>query len=450
MAKTPWPKGSKCVGRLQFKASLECHLPFNEGEMLTIINATEDPQWYIAKNNNGRQGAVPTNHIQKLVKSESQLNLMPWFHGKITRVEAESLLSPPEKGLFLVRESNNYPGDYTLCLSTDNMVEHYHIIYRDGKLTIDGEQYFDNLIQLVEHYKTNADGLCTSLVKPKLEQKTVDVQEEFLRGGWVKDRQDLQLQKTIGQGEFGEVMLAYYQGNEVAVKCLKNNTTAQAFIAEASVMMKLRHENLVQLLGVIAEEDGTLYIITEYMRNGTLVDYLRSRGRAVLTSVALTDFTLHVCEAMVYLESSNFVHRDLAARNILLSEDLVAKVSDFGLTKEVSSLQDTHKLPVKWTSPEALREKNFSTKSDVWSYGVLLWEIFSFGRMPYPKVKLKDVGTLLERGYQMPAPDGCPTEVYDVMTNCWHLDPDSRPTFQSLKQSLLQIKHKLRKQGTPL
>ncbi|XP_057693775.1 tyrosine-protein kinase CSK-like [Corythoichthys intestinalis] len=450
MAKTPWPESTKCVGQFQFKSSSEHHLPFNKGEMLTNINAKRDPQWYIAQNDAGRKGAVPTNSIPKFVTHESKLNLMPWFHGKITRLQAESLLSPPEKGLFLVRESTNYPGDYTLCLSTDNMVEHYHIRYGNGKLTIDEEKYFDNLIQLVEHYKTNADGLCTSLVKPKLEQKTVAVQDEFLRGGWVKNRGDLQLQKTIGQGEFGEVMLAYYQGNEVAVKCLKNSTTAQAFIAEASVMMKLRHEHLVQLLGVIAEEDGTLYIITEYMRNGTLVDYVRSRGRTVLTSVALTDFSLHVCEAMVYLESNNFVHRDLAARNILLSEDLVAKVSDFGLTKKVSSLQDTNKLPVKWTSPEALREKKFSTKSDVWSYGVLLWEIFSFGRMPYPKIQLKDVGTLLERGYRMPTPDGCPTEVYDVMKSCWQLDPDFRPTFESLKQSLLQIKHKLRQIGTTL
>ncbi|XP_057693667.1 tyrosine-protein kinase CSK-like isoform X2 [Corythoichthys intestinalis] len=424
MAKTPWPEGTKCVGKFQFKSSSGHHLPFNEGEMLTIIKATRDPQWYIAQNDAGRQGAVPTNCIQKFVKGESKLNLMPWFHGKITRLQAESLLSPPEDGLFLVRESTNYPGDYTLCLCTDGMVEHYHIRYRNGK-----------------HYKTNGDGLCTGLVKPKLEQKTVAVQDEFLSGGWVKNRGDLQLQRTIGQGKFGEVMLAYYQGNEVAVKSFKHCTTAQAFIAEGSVMMKLRHKHLVQLFGVIPEEDGTFYIITEYMRNGTLVDYLRSRGRTVLTNDALSDFSLHVCEAMVYLESNNFVHRDLAARNILLSEDLVAKVGDFSLTKKVSSLQDTNKLPVKWTSPEVLRGKKFSTKSDVWSFGVLLWEIFSFGRMPYPKINLKDVRILLEQGYRMPTPDGCPTEVYDVMKSCWQLDPDFRPTFESLKQSLLQIIH---------
>ncbi|XP_061630793.1 tyrosine-protein kinase CSK-like isoform X1 [Phyllopteryx taeniolatus] len=448
MAKTPWPKGTECVATFSFKGSSEHHLPFNQGDVLTIITATEGPQWYIAKNAEGRKGTVPSSHIQKYVASVencSELNLMPWFHGKITRLQAERLLSPPKMGFFLVRESTNHPGDYTLCLSTDDNVEHYHIRHlTNSKLTIDDETYFDNLIQLVEHYKIIADGLCTCLSTPKLEQKTVAVQDEFLRGGWVKNRKDFVLQKVIGQGEFGEVMLAEYKGNKVAVKCLKNNATAQAFIAETSVQMKLSHTNLVKLLGVIAEEDGTLYIVTEYMRKGTLVDYLRSRGRTVLTSLDLSNFALDVCEAMVYLESHNFVHRDLAARNILLSEKLIAKVSDFGLTKKVSSLEDTKKLPVKWTSPEALKEKKFSTKSDVWSYGVLLWEIYSFGRMPYPKVQLKDVGPLLERGYRMPIPDGCPEALYDIMSHCWHLDPDSRPTFKLLKDSLLYCEDVLR------
>ncbi|XP_077372269.1 tyrosine-protein kinase CSK-like [Festucalex cinctus] len=418
--------------------------------------ATENPEWYVARNEAGHEGEVPTSRIEKCrqnvasVENCSELNLMPWFHGKITRHQAERLLSPPEMGLFLVRESTNYPGDYTLCLSTHDKVEHYHIMYGNSKLTIDEETYFDNLIQLVEHYKSNSDGLCTRLINPKLEKETVAVQNEFVSGGWVMNRKELKLLKVIGRGEFGEVRLAEYKKSQVAVKCLKNNTTAQAFIAEASVMMKLSHNNLVKLLGVISEADGSLLIITEYMRQGTLVDYLRSRGRAVLTSVTLLKFALHVCEAMVYLESNNFVHRDLAARNVLLSEELVAKVSDFGLTKKVSSLEDTNKLPVKWTSPEALKEKKFSTKSDVWSYGVLLWEIYSFGRMPYPKIQSKHVVSHLETGYRMPSPDGCPEALYDIMKCCWHLNPESRPSFHLLKEWLSDVRKELRQTGTQL
>ncbi|XP_010791330.1 tyrosine-protein kinase CSK-like, partial [Notothenia coriiceps] len=175
---------------------------------------------------------------------------------------------------------------------------------------------------------------------------------------------------------------------------------------------------------------------------GSLVDYLRSRGRTVLGGDCLLKFSLDVCEAMEYLENNNFVHRDLAARNVLVSDDNIAKVSDFGLTKEASSIQDTGKLPVKWTSPEAIREKRFSTKSDVWSYGILLWEIYSFGRVPYPRIPLKEVVPRVEKGYKMDAPDGCPPVVYDLMKQCWTLDSVVRPSFHMLRDKLQHIRAK--------
>ncbi|XP_061826292.1 tyrosine-protein kinase CSK-like [Nerophis lumbriciformis] len=430
MEKTPGSRGTECVSRFDLKETLERH----------NVTATQVPT-----RRADTDCSVPRSHK---VTIPQRLNLMPWFHGKIERGEVEQLLSPPTNGRYLVRESTNYPGNYTLCLSNDNTVEYYRITYSDGKFFIDDSQRFDTLIQLVEHYKQDADGLCSKLIQPKLKKEILDVQTEFLRGGWVLNRNDLKLENVIGRGEFGEVKVADYNGTKVAVKCIKNDATARAFISEASVMMKLHHDNLVKLHGVIAEEDGSLFIITEYMTKGTLVDYLRSRGRAVLSEVALLKFSLHVCDAMVYLEANNFVHRDLAARNVLLTEDHVAKVSDFGLTKKVSSVEAIHKMPVKWTSPEALREQKFSTKSDVWSYGVLLWEIFSFGRIPYPKVPLKDVGPLLESGFRMPPPDRCPADLYNIMKQCWQLDPARRPNFEQLMVQLLDIRKGFRKNHT--
>uniref|UniRef100_A0A671K2I7 Tyrosine-protein kinase n=1 Tax=Sinocyclocheilus anshuiensis TaxID=1608454 RepID=A0A671K2I7_9TELE len=431
-----WPPGTECVAKYNFQGSTEQDLPFCKGDLLTIIGVTKDPNWYKAKNSVGREGMIPANYVQKRegVKSGGKLSLMPWFHGKITREQAERLLYPPETGLFLVRESTNYPGDYTLCVSCDGKVEHYRIIYHDGKLSIDEEEYFDNLMQLVEHYTKDADGLCTRLIKPKLMEGTVAAQDEFSRSGWAMNRKDLKLIQTIGKGEFGDVMVGDYRGTKVAVKCIKHDATAQAFLAEASVMTQLRHTNLVQLLGVIVEERGSLFIVTEYMAKVSAV----SLNFAV--KMCLCPCGSDVCEAMEYLEANNFVHRDLAARNVLVSDDNIAKVSDFGLTKEASSTQDTAKLPVKWTSPEALREKKFSTKSDVWSYGVLLWEIYSFGRVPYPRIPLKEVVPRVEKGYKMEAPDGCPAAVYDLMKQCWTLDPAGRPSFRLLREKLQHIR----------
>ncbi|KAK7117663.1 hypothetical protein R3I94_023028 [Phoxinus phoxinus] len=438
---TSWPPGTECVARYNFPGTADQDLPLSKGDVLTIIGVTKDPNWYKAKNSAGREGTIPANYVQKRegVKSGGKLSLMPWFHGKITREQAEGLLCPPETGLFLVRESTNYPGDYTLCVSCDGKVEHYRIIYHNGKLSIDEEEYFENLMQLMEHYTKDADGLCTRLIKPKLMEGTVAAQDEFSRSGWALNRKELKLNQTIGKGEFGDVMVGDYRGKKVAVKCIKNDATAQAFVAEASVMTQLRHNNLVQLLGVIVEEKGSLFIVTEYMAKGSLVDYLRSRGRTVIGGDRLINFSMDVCKAMEYLEANNFVHRDLAARNVLVSEDNIAKVSDFGLTKEASSTQDTAKLPVKWTSPEALREKKFSTKSDVWSYGILLWEIYSFGRVPYPRIPLKEVVPRVEKGYKMDAPDVCPVVVYDIMKECWTLDAVVRPSFRELREKLQDI-----------
>uniref|UniRef100_A0A9J7Z0P7 Tyrosine-protein kinase n=1 Tax=Cyprinus carpio carpio TaxID=630221 RepID=A0A9J7Z0P7_CYPCA len=435
---TIWPPGTECVARYNFPGTANQDLPMCKGDVLTIIGVTKDPNWYKAKNAAGREGIIPANYVQKRegVKSGGKLSLMPWFHGKITREQAERLLYPPETGLFLVRESTNYPGDYTLCVSCDGKVEHYRIIYHNGKLSIDEEEYFENLMQLMEHYTNDADGLCTRLIKPKLMEGTVAAQDEFSR---TSNSSELASARKICSFWFLDVMVGDYRGKKVAVKCIKHDATAQAFVAEASVMTQLRHNNLVQLLGVIVEEKGSLFIVTEYMSKGSLVDYLRSRGRSVIGGDRLINFSMDVCKAMEYLEANNFVHRDLAARNVLVSEDNIAKVSDFGLTKEASSTQDTAKLPVKWTSPEALREKAFSTKSDVWSYGILLWEIYSFGRVPYPRIPLKEVVPRVEKGYKMDAPDGCPAVVYDIMKQCWTLDPVARPSFRELRQTLQDI-----------
>jgi c-src tyrosine kinase len=141
------------------------------------------------------------------------------------------------------------------------------------------------------------------------------------------------------------------------------------------------------------------------------------------------------------MESRLLVHRDLAARNILLDDSHIAKVSDFGLAQSETQPQTEStrgKFPIKWTAPEALRHNKFTNKSDVWSYGVLLWEIYSYGRVPYPRIPIQDVVRHIEKGYRMEPPEGSPQSVTNLMSECWALETQSRPTFSEL---VLKIKH---------
>uniref|UniRef100_A0A087ZK96 Tyrosine-protein kinase n=1 Tax=Anopheles darlingi TaxID=43151 RepID=A0A087ZK96_ANODA len=364
----------------------------------------------------------------------AKLNAMPWFHGRIKREEAESLLKPREDGLFLVRESTNFPGDYTLCVCFNEKVEHYRIKYVDNKLTIDDDEYFDHLGQLVEHYTLDSDGLCTKLMNP-LPKEEFCV-KDFQDNGWEIKMEDLQLKENIGKGEFGDVMLGILKGEKVAVKVLKDaGRASNKFLAEAGVMTTLEHENLVKFIGLVFH-DKYIYLVTEYMSKGSLVDYLRSRGRQHITRKDQINFAYDTCCGMEYLETKKVIHRDLAARNVLISEDCVAKVSDFGLARDERYTGDSSKLPIKWTAPEALKEGKFSNKTDMWSFGILLWEIYSFGRVPYPRIPLADVVKHVGSGYKMEAPEGCPPEIYEMMRQAWDLVPDKRPTFAELKRRL--------------
>ncbi|XP_069948491.1 tyrosine-protein kinase CSK isoform X2 [Cherax quadricarinatus] len=439
-----WALGTEVVARYPFSGTSTEDLPFAKMERLTIVRPTNDPNWVKARNRDGMEGMIPTSYVTEF-KKEVKLNTMAWFHGKISRDEAEGLLNPPEDGLFLVRESTNFPGDYTLCVCYEGKVEHYRVIYKDNKLTIDEEEYFEHLTKLVEHYEQDADGLCTQLKRsvPKQGRRdyAVDAVKAFKAAGWSINRQELKLLDSIGKGEFGDVLLGDWLGQKVAVKRLKDSSrAAQGLLEEASLMTSLKHNNLVNLLGLVFE-DSCILLVTEFMSKGSLVDYLRSRGRLHVTKQDQINFACDTCSGMAYLESQKVVHRDLAARNVLISEEGVAKVCDFGLAHEMNFKLDGGKFPIKWTAPEALRHSKFSNKSDMWSFGILLWEIYSFGRVPYPRIPLADVMKHVEKGYRMEAPDCCPPEVYQLMKESWNLDPQLRPTFHEAYKHLVQLQH---------
>eukprot|EP00800_Vazella_pourtalesii_P017065 TRINITY_DN5081_c0_g1_i3.p1 TRINITY_DN5081_c0_g1~~TRINITY_DN5081_c0_g1_i3.p1 ORF type:complete len:463 (-),score=84.75 TRINITY_DN5081_c0_g1_i3:309-1697(-) len=448
--------GTECIAKYDFDGTSSYDLPFRRGELLSIVKTTRDPNWYVAeKYSDGKKGMIPVNYVKENCKKAVKLQSMPWFHGKITREEAEALMHPVKDGLFLVRESTQFPGDYTLCVAFGKKVEHYRVIHKNGKVTVDEEEFFDNLTELVAHYESDADGLCIQLIKciSKVGAKDFEVKlSDFEQAGWLIKKKDLEFAEVLGDGEFGEVYKGNYRGIKVAIKTLKPDSkfSIQNFLAEASVMTDLKHQNLVRLMGINIDETGvrTICLVTEFMSKGSLIDYLRTRGRAVITRQNQYSFACDVAEGMGYLESRDLVHRDLAARNVLVSEDNTAKVADFGLARpELFKSDFVSNIPIKWTAPEALRKQDFSSKSDVWSYGVFMWELYSFGRVPYPRVPLNDVTKFVESGNRMEIPDKCPDSVYQLMVTCWHAVPESRPQFQQIELRLKEIQSEA---STPL
>ena len=226
----------------------------------------------------------------------------------------------------------------------------------------------------------------------------------------------------------------------VAVKTLMPGTiSAHEFLEEAALMRKLRHPKLIQLYAVCTKEEP-IYIITEFMKHSSLLGYLRG-DRQSLKLPQLIDMAAQVAAGMAYLEQQHCIHRDLAARNILIAENLVPKISDFKYTKFLNDdgiyeAPTEAEFPFLWTAPEGIMYSRFTIKSDVWSFGILLYEIITYGCFPYPRMKKSQLLEALQTGYHMPCPMGCPEKLYEIMRECWKDDAATRLTFQALQWRL--------------
>uniref|UniRef100_A0A8C1N6N9 Fibroblast growth factor receptor n=1 Tax=Cyprinus carpio TaxID=7962 RepID=A0A8C1N6N9_CYPCA len=284
---------------------------------------------------------------------------------------------------------------------------------------------------------------------------------------WEVPRERLVLGKPLGEGCFGQVVMGEAIGldkdkpnriTKVAVKMLKSDATEKDLsdlISEMEMMKMIgKHKNIINLLGACTQ-DGPLYVIVEYASKGNLREYLRARrphgmeycynpDQVPVESMSIKDLVscaYQVARGMEYLASRKCIHRDLAARNVLVTEDNVMKIADFGLARDVHHIDYYKKttngrLPVKWMAPEALFDRIYTHQSDVWSFGVLLWEIFTLGGSPYPGVPVEELFKLLREGHRMDRPSACTQEIYLMMKDCWHAVPTQRPTFKQLVEDL--------------
>uniref|UniRef100_A0A8D8UXK0 Tyrosine-protein kinase n=1 Tax=Cacopsylla melanoneura TaxID=428564 RepID=A0A8D8UXK0_9HEMI len=429
------------VALYDFQAGGDNQLSLKKGDQIRILSYNKSGEWCEAHSSSGLVGWVPSNYVTPV----NSLEKHSWYHGPISRNAAEYLLSSGINGSFLVRESESSPGQRSISLRYEGRVYHYRINEdcSDGKVYVTTESKFNTLAELVHHHSMHADGLITQLLypAPKHNKPTVFALSPE-PDEWEINRTDIVMRHKLGGGQYGDVYEAVWKryNMTVAVKTLKEDTMAlKDFLEEAAIMKEMKHPNLVQLLGVCTREPP-FYIITEFMSKGNLLDYLRTGSREHINAVVLMYMATQIASGMSYLESRNFIHRDLAARNCLVGENHLVKVADFGLARLMRD--DTYtahagaKFPIKWTAQEGLAYNKFSTKSDVWAFGILLWEIATYGMSPYPGVDLTDVYHMLEKGYRMECPPGCPPKIYELMRQCWQWLPEDRPTFKEIHHAL--------------
>uniref|UniRef100_A0AAY4D134 Protein tyrosine kinase 2 n=1 Tax=Denticeps clupeoides TaxID=299321 RepID=A0AAY4D134_9TELE len=313
----------------------------------------------------------------------------------------------------------------------------------------------ENMADLIDGYCRLVNGATQSfIIRPQkggeLGQKNVNV--SLTSGGFASVARDYEIQRErielgrcIGEGQFGDVHQGFYTSPDtptlsVAIKTCKNCTSdsvREKFLQEALTMRQFDHPHIVKLIGVITE--NPVWIIMELCTLGELRSFLQVRKYS-LDLATLILFAFQLSTALAYLESKRFVHRDIAARNVLVSSADCVKLGDFGLSRymEDSSYYKASKgkLPIKWMAPESINFRRFTSASDVWMFGVCMWEILMYGIKPFQGVKNNDVIGRIENGERLAMPHNCPPTLYSLMTKCWAYDPSKRPRFTELKTQL--------------
>ncbi|KAL4631630.1 tyrosine-protein kinase BTK [Arapaima gigas] len=441
----------KVIAQYEYTPMTEQDLGLQVGEEYIILEM-QSTNWWKARDRYGNEGYIPSNYV---VESRDGLELYDWYCKNTSRSQAENLLRKENKdGGFLVRDSSK-AGKYTVSLFTKaggdvtGSCRHYNVCTnQNGEFYLAEKHNFSTIPELINYHQHNAAGLVSRL-KHIVSNKTQNAPSTagLGYGIWEIDPRHLTCIKELGSGQFGVVKYGKWQGrHDVAIKMIKEGSMSEDdFINEAKVMMNLQHPNLVQLYGVCTKQ-RPIYIVTEYLSNGCLLEYLRDTIKNPLP-VQLLEMCKDVSEGMAYLESQQYLHRDLAARNCLVDSLGTVKVTDFGLSRYVLDDEYTSsagsKFPVRWSPPEVLLYCKFSSKSDVWAFGVLMWEIYTLGKMPYERLSNTEIVQKVSTGLRLYRPQLANERIYSIMTACWNDKPEDRPTFKELAGTIQDLLYDL-------
>uniref|UniRef100_A0A8I5NEW0 Tyrosine-protein kinase n=1 Tax=Papio anubis TaxID=9555 RepID=A0A8I5NEW0_PAPAN len=378
--------------------------------------------------------------LQLVPEVQKPLHEQLWYHGAIPRAEVAELLV--HSGDFLVRESQG-KHEYVLSVLWDGLPRHFIIQSLDNLYRLEGEG-FPSIPLLIDHL--------LSTQQPLTKKSGVVLHRAVPKDKWVLNHEDLVLGEQIGRGNFGEVFSGRLRADNtlVAVKSCRETLPPDIkakFLQEARILKQYSHPNIVRLIGVCTQKQP-IYIVMELVQGGDFLTFLRTEG-ARLRVKTLLQMVGDAAAGMEYLEGKCCIHRDLAARNCLVTEKNVLKISDFGMSREeadgvYAASGGLRQVPVKWTAPEALNYGRYSSESDVWSFGILLWETFSLGASPYPNLSNQQTREFVEKGGRLPCPELCPDAVFRLMEQCWAYEPGQRPSFSTIYQELQSIRKRHR------
>ncbi|XP_072474899.1 tyrosine-protein kinase Fes/Fps [Notamacropus eugenii] len=378
--------------------------------------------------------------LQLIPDIQKPLQDQVWYHGAIPRTEVQELLV--NSGDFLVRESQGKQ-EYVLSVMWDGQPRHFIIQSSDNLYRLEGDG-FPSIPLLIDHLLRSQ--------QPLTKKSGISLNKAISKDKWALNHEDLVLGERIGRGNFGEVFSGRLRADNtlVAVKSCRETLPSDLkakFLQEARILKQYSHPNIVRLIGVCTQKQP-IYIVMELVQGGDFLTFLRTEGSRLRVKLLL-QMVGDAAAGMEYLESKHCIHRDLAARNCLVTEKNVLKISDFGMSREgadgiYAASGGLRQVPVKWTAPEALNYGRYSSESDVWSFGILLWETFSLGASPYSNLTNQQTRELVEKGGRLPCPDLCPDAVFRLMEQCWAYEPSQRPSFSAIHQELQGIRKRHR------